>query len=86
MPTVFHAKSESTKSPKAGNLRFNNYDGSSSGTDTEAGEEEDEDTIVRWGWVWYKGEMRRISELQHLEGGKPGTQHKVSRPILTTVL
>jgi hypothetical protein len=36
----------------------------SSGTDPTASEEdENEDTIVRWGWVWYKGEMRRISEL-----------------------
>lgn len=38
--------------------------GLSSGTDPTASEEdENEDTIVRWGWVWYKGEMRRISEL-----------------------
>lgn len=38
--------------------------GLSSGTDSTVSEmDEDEDTIVRWGWVWYKGEMRRISEL-----------------------
>lgn len=38
--------------------------GLSSGTDSTISEEdENEDTIVRWGWVWYKGEMRRISEL-----------------------
>jgi len=36
----------------------------SSGTDSTVSEaDENEDTIVRWGWVWYKGEMRRISEL-----------------------
>lgn len=38
--------------------------GLSSGTDSTVSEEdENEDTIVKWGWVWYKGEMRRISEL-----------------------
>ncbi|KAF9784090.1 hypothetical protein BJ322DRAFT_893936 [Thelephora terrestris] len=38
--------------------------GLSSGTDSTVSEEdENEDTIVRWGWVWHKGEMRRISEL-----------------------
>lgn len=48
--------------------------GLSSGTDSTVSEEdENEDTIVRWGWVWYKGEMRRISELPPapLEPPKP---------------
>lgn len=46
--------------------------GLSSGTDTTISEvDEDEDTIVRWGWVWYKGEMRKISELPPAEPPKP---------------
>ena len=46
--------------------------GLSSGTDTTVSEEDgDEDTIVRWGWVWYKGEMRKISELPPAEPPKP---------------
>jgi len=46
--------------------------GLSSGTDSTVSEEdEDDDTIVRWGWVWYKGEMRRISELPPAEPPKP---------------
>lgn len=46
--------------------------GLSSGTDSTVSEGDgDEDTIVRWGWVWYKGEMRRISELPPVEPPKP---------------
>jgi hypothetical protein len=46
--------------------------GLSSGTDSTVSEEDgDEDTIVRWGWVWYKGEMRKISELPPAEPPKP---------------
>jgi len=46
--------------------------GLSSGTDTTISEvDDDEDTIVRWGWVWYKGEMRKISELPPAEPPKP---------------
>jgi len=51
--------------------------GLSSGTDSTVSEEdEDEDTIVRWGWVWYKGEMRRISEFPPAELPKPSPPKK----------
>ena len=65
--------------------------GLSSGTDTTVSEDDD-DTIVRWGWVWYKGEMRKISELSPAELQKPSpppkrkvrSTHPEGAPKLTT--
>ena len=54
--------------------------GLSSGTDSTVSEEDgDEDTIVRWGWVWYKGEMRKISELPPAEPPKPSPPRRKVR-------
>ena len=64
------SRQEKTSAPSSGCSNV----GLSSGTDSTVSEEdENEDTIVRWGWVWYKGEMRRISELPSVpaEPSKP---------------
>lgn len=65
-PVFTRQEKNSAPSPVCSNV------GLSSGTDSTVSEEdEDEDTIVRWGWVWYKGEMRRISEFSPAELPKP---------------
>ena len=54
------SRQEKSSVPSSGSSNV----GLSSGTDSTVSEEdENENTIVRWGWVWCKGEMRRISEL-----------------------
>jgi hypothetical protein len=70
MPAVFFrtrtSEVQEAQSSGAAGIRGGHYDGSCSDTDTEDGDDDecgDDDTIVRWGWVWHKGEMKRISEL-----------------------
>jgi hypothetical protein len=71
---VFYPQSDNTQSPVVSETSCFHYGPDS---ETDSGDDEDEDTIVRWGWVWYKGEMKRVSELPKSELEKCGSAHQV---------